>query len=189
VRWILGPPEFVGLPKPDHKLFESHPSINSRIHDQVMHGNLSIRPNVQELAGNTVHFVDGTSEEFDVIIYATGFEVSFPFIDTSHLNWRDGRPDLYLNIFHPGRDDLFCVGLIQPDSGQWGIVDEQAKLVAKYLVEREKRTRGVTRFKRLKESNTQSWRRGRFLDSPRHRLEVEHFSYRNELKKRLARLG
>jgi hypothetical protein len=189
VRWVLGPPEMVGLPKPDHKLFESHPIINSRLHDSIAHGNLTIKPNVRELAGNTVHFVDGSSEDFDVLLYATGFKVSFPFIDSAHLNWHEGRPDLYLNIFHPQRDDLFCVGLIQPDSGQWGLVDYQAQLVAKYLVEFGKRTSAMTQFKRLKESNERSWRRGRFLDSPRHRLEVEHFSYRKELKKRLAGLG
>ena len=189
VRWVLGPPELVGLPKPDHKLFESHPIINSRLHESIAHGNLTIKPNVRELAGNTVHFVDGSSEEFDVILYATGFKVSFPFIDSAQLNWREGRPDLYLNIFHPQRDDLFCVGLIQPDSGQWGLVDYQAQLVAKYVVELGKRTSAATQFKRLKELNERSWRRGKFLDSPRHRLEVEHFSYRKELKKRLAGLG
>jgi hypothetical protein len=190
VRLSLGPSHLTGWPKQDHKLFETHPIINSRIHDRLAHGDLVIKPNVARLDGQTVHFVDGTSEDFDVIIYATGFKISFPFLDTKHLNWRDGRPDLYLNIFHPERDDVFCVGLIQPDSGQWGIVDDQARLVTKYLLEREKATPAITQFKRLKETNDQRWRGGKkYLDSPRHRLEVEHFSYRNELKRRLAKMG
>jgi hypothetical protein len=190
VRLSLGPSHLTGWPKPDHKLFETHPILNSRIHDRLAHGDLVIRPNVARLDGQTVHFVDGTSEDFDVIIYATGFKISFPFLDTRHLNWRDDRPDLYLNIFHPERDDVFCVGLIQPDSGQWGIVDDQARLVTRYLLEREKTTPAITQFKRLKESNDQRWRRGRsYLDSPRHRLEVEHFSYRRELQKKLKGLG
>lgn len=188
--WLsLGPTHLTGWPKPDHKLFETHPIINSRIHDRLAHGDLAIKPNIARLDGQTVHFVDGTSEDFDVIIYATGFKISFPFMDTKHLHWRDDRPDLYLNIFHPERDDLFCVGLIQPDSGQWGIVDDQARLVTKYLLDREKATSAVKNFKQLKESNDQRWRRGHFIDSPRHRLEVEHFSYRNELKRRVKGLG
>jgi hypothetical protein len=188
--WLsLGPSHLTGWPKPDHKLFETHPIINSRIHDRLAHGDLAIKPNVARLDGQTVHFVDGTSEDFDVLIYATGFKISFPFMDTKHLNWHDDRPDMYLNIFHPERDDLFCVGLIQPDSGQWGIVDDQARLVTKYLLERDKSTSAVTSFKRLKETNDQRWRRGHFIDSPRHRLEVEHFSYRNELKRRVKGLG
>jgi cation diffusion facilitator CzcD-associated flavoprotein CzcO len=189
VRLSLGPSYLTGWPKPDHKLFETHPIINSRIHDRLAHGDLTIKPNVARLDGQTVHFVDGTSEEFDVLIYATGFKISFPFVDTKHLNWHDDRPDLYLNIFHPERDDVFCVGLIQPDSGQWGIVDDQARLLTKYLMDREKATPRITEFKRLKLSNDQHWRRGNFMDSPRHRLEVEHFSYRNELKRRVKRLG
>jgi hypothetical protein len=189
VRLSLGPSHLTGWPKADHKLFETHPIINSRIHDRLAHGDLVIKSNVARLDGQTVHFVDGTSEDFDVIIYATGFKITFPFLDTKHLNWRDDRPDLYLNIFHPERDDVFCVGLIQPDSGQWGIVDDQARLVTKYLLDREKTTPAITQFKRLKESNDQRWRRGHFMDSPRHRLEVEHFSYRNELRRRVKKLG
>jgi cation diffusion facilitator CzcD-associated flavoprotein CzcO len=189
VRLSLGPSHLSGWPKADHKLFETHPIINSRIHDRLAHGDLAIKPDIARLDGQTVHFVDGTSEDFDVLIYATGFKISFPFMDTKHLNWRDDRPDLYLNIFHPERDDVFCVGLIQPDSGQWGIVDDQARLVTKYLLDREKTTPAITQFKRLKATNDQRWRRGHFMDSPRHRLEVEHFSYRNELKKRVKGLG
>lgn len=189
VRLALGPAHDTGWPKPEHKLFESHPIINSRIHDRLAHGDLVIKPNVARFDGKVVHFVDGTSEEFDVIIYATGFKASFPFIDTRHLNWHNGRPDLYLNIFHPERDDLFCVGLIQPDSGQWGIVDDQALLVAKYLVGLDKQSAKTVAFKQLKDSNDQRWRGGRkYLDSLRHRLEVEHFSYRRELQRRVRSL-
>lgn len=189
VRLALGPAEVTGWPKPEHKLFESHPIINSRIHDRLAHGDLTIKPNVARLDGARVYFVDGTSEEFDVILYATGFKTSFPFIDTAHLNWREGRPDLYLNIFHPARDDIFCIGLIQPDSGQWGIVDDQALLLAKYLVGLQQNSPRALAFKRLKDSNDQRWRGGRkYLDSPRHRLEVEHFSYRRELQKRVRGL-
>lgn len=80
------------------------------------------------------------------------------------------------------------MGLIQPDSGQWGIVDDQALLVAKYLVELQKQSAKAVAFKQLKDAN-RPWRRGRYLDSPRHRLEVEHFSYRRELQKRVRGLG
>jgi hypothetical protein len=185
IRWVIGPPELSGLPRPDHKLFESHPIINSRIHDRVGHGDLTIKPNVARLHGRRVQFVDGTSEEFDVIIYATGFKLSFPFMDVEHLHWRDGKPDLYLNIFHPERDDLFCIGLIQPDSGQWGIVDDQANLVARYLKGLQEKSSHTLGFKQLKDRNDQAWRGGRkYLDSPRHRLEVEHFSYRRELQRK-----
>ncbi|QEG33697.1 flavin-containing monooxygenase [Bythopirellula goksoeyrii] len=190
VRWVLGPPELVGLPRPDHKLFETHPVINSRLHDQIAHGNLREKPNVAELAGHTVRFVDGTSEQIDVILYATGFKLSFPFVDRKELNWRDGRPNLYLNIFHPERNDLFCAGLIQPDSGQWGLVDYQAQLIANYLVSQEKNSPAASRLNKRKRTSVNSWQgRGTYLDSPRHRVEVEHFGYRQELRKLIGELA
>ena len=186
----VGPPEQAGLPKPDHRLFESHPIINSRLHSQLAHGELAIRPDIAELCGERVKFVGGTEEPFDVILFATGFKLSFPFLDTKHLNWHDGRPNLFLNIFHPRRDDLFCAGLIQPDSGQWGLVDYQSQLIARYLQAINKQSPAASRFGRLKESGMPEPPGSiPYLDSPRHRLEVEHFSYRKQLLRWISKLS
>jgi len=189
IRWVLGPAEQAGLPKPDHRLFESHPIINSRLHDHAAHGKLSFRPDVQELQTDGVRFVDGSVERFDLIIYATGFRLSFPFVDRKHLHWHDGRPDLFLNIFHPHRDDLFCLGLIQPDSGQWGLVDCQAQLVANYLSTLAKKPKSAPWFTKLKSRASTRDRRLTYIDTPRHRLEIEHFSYRRRLEKLAAKLA
>ena len=190
IRWVLGPPELTGLPKPDHRLFESHPIINSRLHSQIAHGELSVRPDVAELQGDRVRFVDDCEETFDVILYATGYRLSFPFLDTAHLNWHDGRPNLFLSIFHPERSNLFCAGLIQPDSGQWGLVDYQAQLITRYLQAVEKKTPAASWFDRLKKSTAaQQSQQIPYIDTPRHRLEVEHFSYRRQMQKLIAKLA
>ena len=190
----LGPAERTGVPAADHRLFESHPVLNSQIHHHVGHGRLRLRPDVAWFEGRTVHFVDGTSDEVDLIIFATGFKVSFPFIDREHLNWRDGAPRLFLNVFHPERDDLFCIGLIQPDSGQFGIVDDQSRLVARYLqAKRRDAGRGIPGarwFETLKRGEAPALNGGvRYLSTPRHALEVEHWSYRRRLRKLWALLG
>ncbi len=190
IRWVLGSSELTGLPKPDHRLFESHPIINSRLHSQIAHGELAIRPDIAELQGDRVRFVDDTEEQIDVILYATGFRLSFPFLDTKHLNWHDNRPNLFLNIFHPKRDDLFCAGLIQPDSGQWGLVDYQAQLITRYLQALEKKSRAAHWFGQLKLSaKAHSSRQIPYLDTPRHRLEVEHFEYRHRLQEMIAKFA
>ena len=136
VRIALGRPETYGLPAADHKLFETHPIINSQMLYYVGHGKIRVKPDVQELDGDRVRFVDGSEEAIDVIIYATGFRITIPFIDPVHLNWQDGRPDLFLNVFHPQYDNLFVAGLIQPDSGLWGLVDRQAQLIARFVAGR-----------------------------------------------------
>ena len=82
--------------------------------------------------GCGVVFRDGRREDFDVVIAATGYQTTLPFIDCRLLGAdpADGMPRLFMNLLHPGRDDIAVVGLIQPDSGQWGITDVQARLVA-----------------------------------------------------------
>jgi len=185
----LGPAWRTGVPKPDHRLFESHPILNSQIHHHVGHGRLALRPDVKRFDGRRVEFVDGSSAEFDLVIYATGYRVTIPFIDRAHLNWQGEAPRLFMNVFHPKRDDLFCIGLIQPDSGQFGLVDYQAKLVANYLRAMERSPARAEKFRRLKASAGPDLGSGvRYLESPRHALEVEHFSYRRRLKKLAASL-
>jgi len=189
-HFALGPAWRTGVPRPDHRLFESHPIINSQLHHHVGHGRLVLRPDVKRFDGQRVHFVDGQSDCVDLIIYATGFHVTIPFIDAEHLNWVDGAPRLYLNVFHPERDDLFCVGLIQPGSGQWGLVDYQSQLVARFVKSHERSPRQAEWFRREKSTAAPDLGDGvRFLRTPRHALEVEHFSYRQRLKKLIAKMN
>lgn len=176
-------------PRADHPLFESHPAINSRWPHEFARGAIAVRPGLQELGGKYVQFSDGRRVDVDLIIFATGFRISFPFVSVERLNWQDGRPNLFLNIFHPRCDNLFVAGLIQPDSGQFGLVDEQAKLIAVYLRGLEERGKRVLQFRRHKQSGL--WRPNagiHYVDSPRHLLEVEHYSYRRELQRWIGRL-
>ena len=106
----------------------------------------------------------------DVIIYATGYKLSFPFIDREHLNWRDDRPELYLNVFHPERDDLFVVGLIQPDSGQFGLVDYQSQLIAAYFsgLKQGRNSSAAISSERSSKAAERSNGGIRYVRSPRH---------------------
>jgi Flavin-binding monooxygenase-like len=189
-RLVWGAEKYPDLPLPDHQLFETHPVINSRWPYDVARGSIAVKPDVRELCGRHVHFVDGSSEPIDLIVYATGFNISFPFLDVTQLNWRDGRPDLHLNVFHPERDDVFVAGLIQPTGGQFGLVDYQAQLIALYLRGLKGKTRAAKRFQRLKRIRRPSLSGGsRFVSTPRHLLEVEHFTYRRALAPWIARLA
>lgn len=187
IFYMQGTREGTGLPKPDHRLFETHPTLNSQLYYFLRHGDLAIRPQIESLQGDRVRFVDGLEEPFDVIVYATGFKISFPFIDRELLNWRQGRPDLYLNVFHPERDDLFVLGLIQPDSGQWGLVDRQAMLMTEYLQSIQHGTPAAKRFRERKRS-TRPREKLHYVDTPRHLLEVEHAAYRKALDSETRRL-
>lgn len=187
IFFLLGSREGTGLPRPDHRLFETHPTINSQLVYQLRHGEIDVRPDVESLTESGVRYVDGREEAIDVIIYATGYQLTFPFVDADEIAWRDGRPDLYLNVFHPQRDDLFVLGMIQPDSGSWGLVDRQARLVASYLAASEQGTASATTFRERKQRPDRD-AAIRYVDTPRHRLEVEHYRYRKQLDRAWRRL-
>jgi Flavin-binding monooxygenase-like len=189
VRIALGRPEYYGLPKADHKLFETHPIVNSQMLYYVGHGKIHVKPDVQSLAGDRVHFVDGTAEAIDLIVYATGFRITIPFIDPVHLNLRHDRPELFLYAFHPRYDNLFVAGLIQPDSGLWGLVDRQAQLMACFLRAVRESPRQAERFRRLKRSAAGGAGPIHYVHSPRHAIEVEHFSYRRRLEELIRGFG
>jgi cation diffusion facilitator CzcD-associated flavoprotein CzcO len=189
LKATVGLPQDYGLPKPDHNILETHPIINSQMLYYVGHGEIAPKPDIAELLGPRVRFTDGSVEDIDIIVYATGFNITFPFIDNAHLAWQDGRPRLYLNVMHPRHDNLFVVGLIQPDSGQFGLVDYQAQLVAAYIAGLRAGKPGAAALRRAKAGRLPALSSGiKYVDSTRHYVEVEHFGYRKMLRQRIARL-
>lgn len=182
-----GSPARVGLPTPDHKLFETHPIVNSQLFYWAGHGAIRFKTDIDRLDGDGVCFADGSREQVDVIVYATGYKLSFPFIDGQHLEMEDGKPRLFLNAFHPQHDNLFIAGLIQPDSGIWGLADLQAQLMGSFIVANRSGHPAADWFRQLKSSRNGANHGIQYLDSPRHAIEVEHYSYRRQLQKLLSR--
>ena len=46
-----------GLPKPDHKLLEAHPTVSSELLSRVGHGDIAVKPNIERFGGGrTVRF-------------------------------------------------------------------------------------------------------------------------------------
>lgn len=180
-----------GLPKPDHKFLETHPIVNSLLVHYLSHGDLAPRRDVERFDGKTVHFVDGTKDEIDLIVYCTGYLIHVPFIDPAHLNWDNGRPKLYKNVFHPDHDDLFFIGLIQPDSGQFKLVHWQSVAVARFLQAQALDGAVAREFRREKSRGIdEDLGAGvHYKESTRHYVEVNHMDYLRGLTKVIERLG
>ena len=184
LRLGSGTPARVGLPAPDHALFESHPIVNSLLPYYIHHQRIRPVPDVARLEGDRVRFADGTAAPVDVLVMATGYRLTFPFIHRSLLNWRDGRPHLHLHVFHPALDTLFVAGMFQTDSGVFGILHWQARCIARFLVTLRDRTRGADRLRRAKRCPDAGLDSGiDYRTSARHLLEVEHSSYLRRLRR------
>ncbi|MGR3454750.1 flavin-containing monooxygenase [Pseudooceanicola sp.] len=133
LKWFVGDPQKYGFPKPDYKLYESHPVVNSLVLYHAGHGDIRIRPDVDRFEGHTVHFKDGTQADYDLILAATGYKLDYPFIDNALLNWQGDAPHLYLNAMHPERDDLFVLGMVEASGLGWQGRHEQAEMVGRYI--------------------------------------------------------
>lgn len=133
LKWFTGDPVRFGFPKPDYRMYESHPVVNSLVLYHIGHGDVGVRPDIARLEGRTVHFKDGSARDYDLILTATGYKLHFPFMDHALLNWQGMAPSLYLNIFAPRFDRLAVLGMVEASGLGWQGRYEQAELVARYL--------------------------------------------------------
>jgi cation diffusion facilitator CzcD-associated flavoprotein CzcO len=178
----IGLPEKHGLPRPDHNLWETHPVINENLYPCIDQGAIHPMPDLKRFDGDTAIFANGRCEQVDVVIAATGYRLTLPKIHASELNTKNGLPELFMHFLHPEVNDLAVVGMIQPDSGQWGITDLQSQVIARMILANRIAPRAQAWLKKQK-NRTKKNHSIHYIKSPRHALEVEHFSYCRRLKK------
>ncbi|MFX5801359.1 hypothetical protein ABTE09_19810, partial [Acinetobacter baumannii] len=88
LRFLVGPPERFGLPKPEHRLYDKTPIVNSLVLQHLGQGDVTLRKPIKEFRGDTVVFTDGQEDQVDLVLLATGYEITFPFLeDLTELNW------------------------------------------------------------------------------------------------------
>jgi len=188
IRAVFGDPSRLGLPRPTHRIMEGRLILNSDLVHCVAHGWITPKPDVEELLGDRVRFSDGSEEEIDVIIHATGFHLSIPFVDPGELRVRgpNQNPDFRLHVFHPERDDIFIIGMIQPDSGAWWLFDDQAKAVARYIRACETGEAGALRARRAVDRRSHVVYQPSGVAGPHSSMRVDHNRY-EVLLRRLRR--
>jgi dimethylaniline monooxygenase (N-oxide forming) len=181
--WLAhGNQEDFGVPRPNRPLLSEHPTISQDLLNLSGRGLLNFKPNIKRFENKTVHFEDGTSQDFDMIIYATGYKITFPFL--KHIpefdveNTNDIR--LYKKIVHPGYPNIFFVGLVQPLGAIMPLAELQAKWIADVL--NEKRTL-PSRDQMIAQINKSTEKMNkRYTHRARHTIQVDFHAYKNELK-------
>lgn len=184
---LHGSPERLGLPAPDHRLFESHPIINSQLWHHLQHGDITPHRGIKTTRGHTVEFTDGTAAEIDLIIAATGYRHLVPvaqqyFGDEQH-------PNLYLTSFSREHENLFGIGFTETNSGAYELFDKLALLVGNYLNAQLRGAPAAAKFSALIKHDDADLSGGiKFISSGRHQGYVDSETlndYLNKLGKRL----
>ncbi|HEX5513371.1 MAG TPA: NAD(P)-binding domain-containing protein [Gammaproteobacteria bacterium] len=177
----VGNQERYGVPKPQHPMWREHATLSQELLPHIGHGWIQVKPNVQELRGDKVVFVDGSEIACDAIIYATGYKTHFPFLDPALFDAEQGAAALYRRMAAPKLPGLYFAGLIQPIGATIPLVEIQAKWLAGVLA-------GEIKLPRVAEMEAEIARhqaaiRKQFVNSPRYLLEVDFKTYAGELRK------
>jgi dimethylaniline monooxygenase (N-oxide forming) len=175
LRLAVGRPEDRGLPKPDHRLLSAHPTVSAELLDRVGHGDVVMKPNVAELEGDKVRFVDSSVEPVDVLVYATGYDVTLPFLAPEVLAAPGNVLDVYLRVVPPRRPGLFLVGFVQTVGANIALMEHQAEWVGDLLT-------GACELPSVEEM--EAWIRDdrramakRYVRSERHTMQVDFWRY------------
>jgi cation diffusion facilitator CzcD-associated flavoprotein CzcO len=167
LRLLLGDLRRFGLPRPDHHLYQTHPVLNSQILHSLAHGDVAVKPDLRELRGREAVFADGSVEELDTIIYATGYRRVFPVLDES-VHREGDVSSFFLNLCHRTHPGLFAMGFFETDGGAFPLMDLQGELLARLLRARRTEPEKALRFARRLEGPPPDFSGGvRFLEVER----------------------
>jgi cation diffusion facilitator CzcD-associated flavoprotein CzcO len=184
--WMqIGSYEKYGLPTPDHRLFEAHPSVSTAIYDRLAHGDITVKPNIERFDGRRVVFVDGTSVEADAVVFCTGYKVTFPFFDPNFIAAPDNDLPLYLRMIKPGVNNLFFIGLCQPLGAIFPIAERQADLAAEYLAGRCELPTDPEMQQEMAADRDAMFRR--YVKSKRHTMQVDFDAFMRKLERVMKR--
>jgi dimethylaniline monooxygenase (N-oxide forming) len=150
--------EALGLPRAPANPFEKRASICDPLQGALERGAVVPRPGIERFEGKELIFRDGSRERADLVLFATGYHLRYPYLPADLVDTRDDDLTLFLGAMHPQRHDLFIVGVSRPTGAFWPIAEVQAQFAAALLsgryalprqAEIERRSRPILRRRAL----------------------------------------
>ncbi|KAF7640698.1 hypothetical protein LDENG_00022160, partial [Lucifuga dentata] len=112
------------------RVFSQHPTVNDELPNRILSGTVQVKPNIRRFQGSSVEFDDGSVvEDIDLVVFATGYTFSFPFLASHVLSVSGNKVSLYENVFPPELDHptLAVIGLVQPLGAIMPVSEMQAR--------------------------------------------------------------
>lgn len=179
IRLGVGDQRRFGLPRPEHPMWREHATLSQELLPYIGHGYISVRPNVARLTGDGAEFVDGTFERLDAIIFATGYNIRFPFLAPDVFDPDAEAGQLYrrmVSLKYPG---LIFAGLVQPVGPTIPLVERQGQWIAGVLAgniampDADAQQAEVNAHREMQ--------RKTYLESDRYILEVDFKTYTRQM--------
>ncbi|XP_064371778.1 flavin-containing monooxygenase 5-like [Dromaius novaehollandiae] len=166
--------------KPKHRILHQHPTINDDLPNRIISGRVRVKPNIREFTATAAIFEDGTKEDIDAVVFATGYSFSFPFLEDC-VTVVENQISLYKFVFpaHLEKPTLAFIGLVQPLGAIMPISELQcrwATRVFKGLNKLPPRCDMEADINQKKEEMAK-----RYVRSQRHTIQVDYIPYMDEL--------
>ena len=117
-----------------HSCLVREPVLNDDLPSYILTGRITIKPGVKEFKDNSVIFHNCPEEEpIDIIVFCTGYKVSFPFLEETVVKVENKHASLYKYVFptHLERPTLAMLGLIKPLGAIMPMTEMQARWVTR----------------------------------------------------------
>ncbi|XP_077560960.1 flavin-containing monooxygenase 5-like [Haemaphysalis longicornis] len=178
--------EAYGL-KPKHRYSSQHPTVNDALPNLILSGKVRVKKNIVEFTEDGVLF-DGDDKvtPLDDVILATGYKIKFPFLPKDMVPVVDNHVQLYKYVFPPQlpHPTLAIIGLIQPVGPIFPVSELQSRWMAEILSKRC----SLPSAKAMQQDIQQRHEalRRRYVDSPRHTIQVDLINYMDELASQIG---
>jgi cation diffusion facilitator CzcD-associated flavoprotein CzcO len=184
-RIFHGPMEQWGFRTPKGR---THPISHPTLISMLAWDRVRAKPGIERVEGRTVHFADGTAEEIDTIIAATGYLTDLPFLPQGTSPVRDSYLHLYNRVVSPALPNLYFIGFFDVTGGSnIRMMDDQAEYIAA-IIAGEIRLPGPREIDAAIAAD-KAFQESMFPGTPRYALELDPVRYRKLLARDYARSG
>nr|XP_057929034.1 flavin-containing monooxygenase 5-like [Doryrhamphus excisus]XP_057929035.1 flavin-containing monooxygenase 5-like [Doryrhamphus excisus] len=168
--------------KPNHRLFSQHPTVNDELPNRILSGTVQVKPNICRFLGSSVEFDDGSIvEDVDLVVFATGYRFSFPFLASHVVSVSSNKASLYKYVFPPELDHptLAIIGLVQPLGAIMPISEMQARWATRVF-------KGCIKLPSVADMMDdiqckEDTMAKRYVTSQRHTIQVDYNVYMDEI--------
>ncbi|PIK43541.1 putative dimethylaniline monooxygenase [Apostichopus japonicus] len=92
----------------DRELFCSEVMVNDLIQSSIFCGKVKTKTGIDHFTKTGIVFTDGTEVDADVVIFATGYKLRAPYLDTSIVQEELKDLELYKYVFPPRLEHATC---------------------------------------------------------------------------------
>jgi len=160
-----------------------HVTSNGTIVNDIAYSRVDLKQEIVKIEGKRIHFNDGSSDEYDSLIAATGYKLNLPFIPEGLIEGdpEENQLDLYKRMVPPDWPGFYMIGFFNTDTALNMIFEHQARWVRDIELGEAKLPDASDMRADIKAKA--DWVRTNFKGTPRHGLEEEHVPYLKELKR------